>query len=469
MDEFDVVVIGGGPGGYPAAIAAARRGAKTALIESGPLGGTCLNWGCIPTKTLIAGAELVEQLRHAAGMGIRVDGVTPDYGAMVDRKDRVVGELNRGVATLLKSNGVSVLSGTASFESRRQLRVRGADGAETRVRAARTIVATGSASILPKLLPRSPRVVDSQGFLALRELPRRLLVMGGGYIGCELACLAAALGSEVTIVELLEDILLLLDADARTEVRKRMEGELKIRILTGAALESASEQGEGIAAMAGGQKIEADLLLAAVGRRPFTEGLQPERAGIELDERGYIRVDDRNRTSAANIYAVGDVNGIMQLAHAATSQGIVAAEDATGGRPAPNETVIPGVIFTMPEVAVVGLTEEAARKAGRAVRVGRFPFAALGKAKAAGRTGGFVKWIADPETERLIGAQAVGAHATELIAEATVAIRAELTAGELGRTIHAHPTFSEAWMEAAHALHGGAIHLPPPAGHSHAK
>ncbi len=462
MDEFDVVVIGGGPGGYPAAIAAARRGAKTALIEGGPLGGTCLNWGCIPTKTLIAGAELVEQIRHAEAMGVRVGEVKPDYAAMVARKDRVVGELNKGVATLLKSNGVEVVQGWASFESRRQLRVKAADGAERRVRAAKTIIATGSASIVPKMLPKSPRVLESQGFLAQRELPRRLLVMGGGYIGCELACLAAALGSEVTIVELLDDILLLLDPDARKEVRRYMESELKIRVLTGRALESAVEKGTEIEAKVGGETVVADGLLVAVGRRPFTEGLRPERAGVEMDERGFIRVDDRNRTSAANIYAIGDVNGILQLAHAATSQGLVAAEDATGGRPAPNETVIPGVIFTMPEVAVAGLTEEAARKAGRAVKVGRFPFAALGKAKAAGRTGGFVKWIADAETDQLLGAQAVGAHATELIAEAAMAVRAELTAVEVGRTVHAHPTFAEAWMEAAHAVHGGAIHLPPP-------
>lgn len=462
MDEFEVVVIGGGPGGYPAAIAAARRGAKTALVEAGPLGGTCLNWGCIPTKTLIAGAELVEQIRHAEALGIRVGDIAPDYGAMVDRKDRVVGELNRGVATLLKSNGVTVLAGAASFESRRQLRVRRADGAETRVRAAKTIIATGSASIMPGMLPKSPRVVDSRGFLALRELPKRLLVMGGGYIGCELACLAAALGAEVTLVELLDDILLLLDPDARKEVRQRMENDLKIRMLTGRPLESATDSGRDIEAAVGGDRISADLLLAAVGRKSYTEGLHPERAGVELDERGCIRVDGRNRTSAANIYAVGDVNGILQLAHAATSQGLIAAEDATGGRPAPNEMAVPGVIFTMPEVAVVGWTEEAARKAGRAVQVGRFQFAALGKAKAAGRPGGFVKWLADAETDQLLGAQAVGAHATELIAEATVAIRAQLTAGELGRTIHAHPTFSEAWMEAAHAIHGGAIHLPPP-------
>ncbi len=462
MDEFDVVVVGGGPGGYPAAIAAARRGARTALIERGRLGGTCLNWGCIPTKALLAGAELFDQIRRAGAFGIRVSAPEADYAAMSDRKDAVVGELRRGVASLLKANGVSVVKGDAAFESRRQLRVAGADGTSVRLRAAKTIIATGSAPILPKFLPVSPRVVESRGFLARRELPKRLLVVGGGYIGCELACLAAALGSKVILVELLDDLLTLLDSDARAEVRRRMESELHIRILTGRAVESATDTGAEIEAVVGGERIAADLLLAAVGRRPYTEGLHPERAGVELDDRGHIRVDDRNRTSAAGVYAVGDVNGRVPLAHAATSQGLIAAEDATGGRPAPNETVVPGVIFTMPEVAVAGLTEEAARQAGRAVTVGRFPFAALGKAKAAGRTVGFVKWIADAQTDQLLGAEAVGAHATELMAEAVVALRAELTVAELGRTVHAHPTFSEAWMEAAHAVHGGAIHLPPP-------
>ncbi len=462
MDEFDVVVVGGGPAGYPGAITSARRGAKTALVEFGPLGGTCLNWGCIPTKALIAGADLYEHIKRAATFGIHVGAVEPDYAAMVERKDRVVGELRKGVASLLKAHGVTVFKGRASLESRRQIVIRPDDGAVVRVRTAKIILATGSASIVPKTLPRSSRVVESQAFLALRELPRRLLVMGGGYIGCELACLAASLGAEVTLVEMLEDILMLLDADARAEVRKHMERELNIRILTGHAMESAVETAEGIEATVGGEKVTADVLLAAVGRRPYTEGLGLERVGVETDERGFIRADERNRTSAANIYAVGDVNGKCMLAHAATSQGVVAAEDATGGQPKPNETIIPGVIFTMPEVAVAGMTEEEARRTGRTVRVGRFPFLALGKAKAAGATTGFVKWIVDAETDQLLGAQAVGPHATELIAEAGVAVRAELTATELGRTIHAHPTFAEAWMEAAHAAHGNAIHLPPP-------
>ena len=223
MDEFDVVVIGGGPGGYPAAIAAAQRGARVALVEAGPLGGTCLNWGCIPTKALIASGEWFHHLARAKEFGIHLEGVRADYAEMVRRKDRVVAELRKGIAMLLQGNGVTLFKGTASFESRRQIRVANADGSTTRLRAAKTIIATGSTSIVPDILPKSPRVVESRGFLELRELPKRLLVLGGGYIGCELACLAAALGAEVTIVEMLEDILTLLDADARAEVRKRME------------------------------------------------------------------------------------------------------------------------------------------------------------------------------------------------------------------------------------------------------
>ena len=460
MENFDVVVIGAGPGGYPAAIRAAQLGAKVALVERENLGGTCLNVGCIPTKALIACADAFVHLRDAAKLGVKAEKVTADFGAMMAHKQGVVAQLRKGVGALLAGNGVKVFQGQAAFEAHDQIVVSGKDG-DQRLRAGKFIIATGSTSVVPGFLPKHERVVESRGFLDLQKLPASLIVMGGGYIGCELACLAAALGVKVTIVELLEDVLMLLDPDVRRDVKKHMEQKLGMRILTGKALEKIQADASGVTAEVGGEKVSADLLLVAVGRKPVTNGLELERAGLKTNERGFIPADEFNRTAVANIFAIGDVNGGMQLAHAATSQAIIAAEAACGKKPHKNETLIPGVIFTMPEVAIVGLTEADAKKQNRAVKIGRFPFAALGRALATGTPEGFVKLIADAATDQLLGAQAVGAHATDLIAEATVAIRAELTTAELGRTVHAHPTFGEIWMEAAHALHGECIHAAP--------
>ena len=460
MENFDVVVIGAGPGGYPAAIRAAQLGAKVALVERELLGGTCLNFGCIPTKALIASADLLLQVRHAAQLGVKVSGVEADFSGMMAHKQTVVAQLRKGVQGLLAANGVKVYQGQASFEERDQIVVSQKEG-DLHLKAGKFIIATGSTSAVPGFLPKHPRVVESRSFLEIQELPKRLIVMGGGYIGCELASLAAAAGSQVTIVELLDDVLMLLDADVRREVRKSMESELGIKIMTGKALETVKASDAGVTATVGGEKLEADLLLVAVGRKPVTDGLALERVGLKTDERGFIPVDASNRTAAATIFAIGDVNGGMQLAHAATAQAMIAAEAACGRKPRKNETLIPGVIFTIPEVALVGLTEADAKKQNRAVKVGRFPFAALGRALAAGHPEGFVKLLADAQTDQLLGAQAVGAHATDLIAEATTAIRAELTSAELGRTVHAHPTFGEIWMEAAHAVHGECIHAAP--------
>ena len=460
MENFDVVVIGAGPGGYPAAIRAAQLGAKVALVERENLGGTCLNVGCIPTKALIACADAYVHLRDAAKLGVKADNITADFGAMMAHKQGVVTQLRKGVQALLAGNGVKVFQGQAAFEAHDQIVVSGKEGA-ARLKAGKFIIATGSTSVMPGFLPQHARVVESRGFLDLQKLPASMIVMGGGYIGCELACLAAALGVQVTIVELLEDVLMLLDPDVRREVKKYMEHKLGMRILTGKALEKIHADAAAVTAEVGGEKLSAELLLVAVGRKPVTDGLELGRAGLTTNERGFIPVDACNRTAVANIFAIGDVNGGMQLAHAATSQAMIAAEAACGRKPRKNETLIPGVIFTMPEVALVGLTEADAKQQNRAVKVGRFPFAALGRALATGTPEGFVKLIADATTDQLLGAQAIGAHATDLIAEATAALRAELTSAELGRTVHAHPTFGEIWMEAAHALHGECIHAAP--------
>jgi len=443
MEHFDCVVIGAGPGGYPAAIRAAQLGASVAIVEREQLGGTCLNWGCIPTKALLAGANLFGRIQHAGQFGIQVRGATMDYAGMVAHKNKVVQQLRGGVGQLLTANGVKPMAGQASFVDRNTLDVAG-----TRISAKKIVIATGSTSVMPGFLPKSERIVESRAFLDRTTLPATMMVMGGGYIGCELACMAALCGVKVTIVELLDDILLLLDADVRRDVRAHMEKNLGITIRTGKPLEKAEAEAS-------------ELTLVAVGRKPVTDGLKLENAGVKTNDKGFISADDFGRTNVANIYAIGDVNGRTQLAHNATSQGILAVENALGNTLGKYESLVPGVIFTSPEVALVGWTEEEAKKANRAVRVGKFRFGGLGKGIATGETTGFVKWIADAGTDQLLGAAVVGPHATELIAEATLAIRSELTAQELGRAIHAHPTFSEAWMEAAHVLHGICVHASP--------
>ena len=465
METFDIVVIGAGPGGYPAAIRAAQLGAKVAIVEREKLGGTCLNWGCIPTKALIAAAETFEKIKHAERYGITVKDAAVDYSAMIGNKDKAVGTLRSGINSLLTANGVKQFTGTASFVDLNTLEINGgASVPASRISAKKIIIATGSTSAMPGFLPKHERVVESRAFLDIQKLPASMIVMGGGFIGCELACMAAMLGVKVTIVELLDDILLLLDADVRREVRAHMEKNLGIRVLTGKALEKISGGGGATATISGkfgDETLTAELLLCAVGRKPVTDGLKLENAGLKTTERGFIEADDYCRTKVANIFAIGDVTGKIQLAHYATAQGIAAAENAVQTKLRKHDTIVPNVIFTSPEIGTAGLSEDDAKKQNRAVKTGKFRFAGLGKGIATGENIGFVKWIADATTDQLLGAAAVGPHATELIAEAAAAIRAELTTAELGRTIHAHPTFSESWMEAAHALHGECIHAPP--------
>lgn len=459
--DFDVIVIGAGPGGYPAAIRAAQLGAKTALIEREWLGGTCLNCGCIPTKTLIAGAEVFRTILHAETFGINVARPEIDYRAMKDRKESVVGTLRSGIGSLLKAHGVTVFEGTGSFRDARTLAVRSTDGSTRELTAKHIIIATGSTSTVPRFIPAHERIVESRAFLELDQLPKSLLVLGGGYIGCELACMAAGLGVQVTVVELLDDVLMLLDRDIRQVVKKSMQEELGMTLLTGHAMENIQVTDRGVTATAGGTSLTADMLLVAVGRSPVTDGLDLEAAGVRTNERGYVEVDALSRTNVEGIYCIGDVSGRMQLAHAATSQAVYAVEHALKGEEKIEEVVIPGVIFTMPEVALVGLTEADARAQGLEVQIGKFYFRGLGKALAANETAGFVKIIAEQETDRIVGAQCAGPHATDLISEMVVAVREELTAEELGHTVHAHPTFAEVWMEAAHALHRNCIHAPP--------
>lgn len=461
MEQYDLGVIGAGPGGYPAAIRAAQLGLSVALVEREELGGTCLNWGCIPTKLLIGAADLLHSVKHAASFGINAEGVELDYSTLVAYKDRSVANLRGSVGVLLKSNGVRVLKGCAAFLNSEQVKVTQTGAEPVSFAARRFIIATGSTSFVPGFLPRHERIVESRGFLALKSLPERLLVLGGGYIGCELACMAARLGIEVVIVEKLDDILGGFDMDVRAEVRKAMECKLGIRVLTGGDLRDVTANASGVFAKCGGESLKVDCLLVATGRHPVTDSLSLDRISLQVNARGHIEVNQFGQTRVPTIYAVGDITGGCQLAHVATSQGIIAAENACGTPRRCLETVTPGVVFTSPEVGIAGLSEESAKQRGIPVKVGRFPFGSLGRSVVTGDHGGFAKWIVREDTDTLLGAAVVGPHATELIAEAAVAIRAKLKARELGATIHAHPTFSEVWMEAAHAVHGSAIHLRP--------
>jgi dihydrolipoamide dehydrogenase len=459
MYDFDVIVIGAGPAGYPAAIRAAQLGKKTAVIEKEAFGGTCLNWGCIPTKTLIASAERYHHAAHSEAFGVTAKNVAFDYAKMAARKAEIVAKLSGGVQMLLKSNGVEIIKGSARFEGPDRLSVVQPDGAVRWLGAASIIVAAGSDAAMPGFLPKDKRVMDSRAFLELTELPKDILILGGGVIGCEFACMSAALGAKVTVVEMLEDIVMALDRDVRRVLRKRMEA-LGVTLLTGAPLTDIAVKNGKVSGTCKERSVSGDVLLVAVGRRPNTAALDLARAGVTVDERGTIPVDAQGRTNIASVFAAGDlVTGSIQLAHAATQQGVTAAE-AAAGRRSKVEKVCPACIFTSPEIGLAGLTETQAQEIGVAVKTAVFPFSALGKAMAAGETDGFVKWIADPATGQVLGAQAVGGHATELIAEAALAIRNELTLDEVGHTIHCHPTMSEAWMEAAHAFHGACIHLP---------
>ncbi|MBI2441930.1 MAG: dihydrolipoyl dehydrogenase [Lentisphaerae bacterium] len=461
MEKYDLIVIGAGPGGYPAAIRAAQLGAAVAIVEREALGGTCLNFGCIPTKTLIAGAALFRQMRSAPALGVSVEKAAFDYTAMLEHKRQVVEQLRGGVAQLLKAHGVTVFEGTASFMARKRLTIQRGGKESTALEASRIIIASGSTASLPAFLPKAAAIVESRAFLDLPRLPARLIVLGGGVIGCELACLAAQLGVQVTIVEILEDILAMLDADLRAEARRAMETQLKIRILTGKPLEQIKAGAQGVKGRVGDEPVEAELLLAAVGRQPVTQTLALDKTELRPNEKGYIDVGPTGQTKVAGLYAVGDVTGGPQLAHAATAQGLIAAEHAIKASLPRRSQVVPSCFFTVPEIAAVGLSEQEARRQNRAVKVGKFNFSALGRAVASGETKGFVKWIVDAATYQLLGASAIGAHATELIATAGTAIQAELTAAEFAQTIQAHPTLAEAWMEAAHAVHGKCIHAPP--------
>ncbi|MGW0323500.1 dihydrolipoyl dehydrogenase [Nocardia sp. NPDC003183] len=479
MLEFDLLVIGGGPGGYVAAIRAAQRGLKVCVVEKERPGGVCLNWGCIPTKAMLRSAEVFQTLTTAAEFGVLADNVRYDFGAVRQRKDSIVKELTDGVAGLLKANGVTVIEGHARFVEPTVVEVHevGAspifDGgpryaapagtAIRRVNARDVIVATGS---VPARLPIPgaglPGVVTSDGAFGLTEVPRRLVVIGGSAVGAEWASLFATFGSQVTVVEM-QDRLVPLEDKEIGDALGRSFRKRGITVLTGATVTAITE-GDALRVSVGGpaaQELDADVVLVGVGRRPNTAELGLDVAGIATDARGFIEVDDRLRTNVEHVSAIGDVTGRALLAHVASHQGITAAEVIAGHDTHIDYTVIPAATFTHPEIASVGLTEEAARTAGHEVITAKFPFAALGRAKTFGETEGFIKIVAGQAHQEVLGVHIIGPSASDLIAEGALAISLEATLDELADTIHAHPTLGEIGMEAAMAGLGLPVHIAP--------
>jgi len=458
--EFDLIVIGSGPGGYHAAIRAAQLGLNVACVEKQYVGGVCLNVGCIPTKALLHVAAEVRNGRSAEAIGIKYSEPEIDLGKVAAFKDGVVKKMTSGVGMLFKGNKVKLLEGTAKFVDEQTISV----GDESHT-AKSFIVATGSSPVvIPGFELDGDRVIDSTGALQLGDkVPARLLVIGAGAIGLEFADVYQALGSEVTVVELLEQIAPAADADAAKELRKALEARgIEIRTGTKVVSQKKGKKGTEVELEApGGEKSSAtfDSILVAVGRRPNGRDLGLEEIGVEVDERGYVKVvNDHMQSAKGHIYAIGDVARGPLLAHKAMKEGLVAAEHAAG-QPSAYDTVVPSVIYTSPELASVGLTEKEAEAAGHRVRIGRFPLVASGRAASIGVDSGMVKLIGDAETDLLLGCHIVAPSAGELIAEATLAIEMGATLEDIALTQHAHPTLSEALMEAAEHAHGRAIHI----------
>lgn len=458
MSEFDVVIIGGGPGGYVAALRAAQLGMRTALIERDRVGGLCLNWGCIPSKALLWNAEVVNLVRQADVWGIAYDNLRLDPAKAVDRSRKVVDRMVSGVEFLLKKRGVTLIQGSGRLTGAGAVAV---DAQE--VRGDAVIIATGAR---PRSLPGvdidGEVVLTSREALALRETPERVVIVGGGPIGCEFAYYWRAYGAEVTILEMLDHLLPLEDPDVSVQVERAFKKQ-GIGFRTGARVASVERGGRGAAVRftAGGKEetLEADKVLMGVGFQPNTEELGLEAAGVQTD-RGWVQVDAELRTTAPGVYAIGDVTGRLMLAHVASAMGVYVVERLAGLQPPVIEyEKMPRATYCQPQVGSVGLTEAQARERGHDVRIGRFPFRANGKAVAIEHTDGMIKVIADAATGEILGVHLVGPDATELLAEAALGLTLESTPRELGWLVHAHPTLSEAVKEAALAVDGEAIHF----------
>jgi len=441
---YDVVIIGGGPGGYVAAVRAAKNGLKTALIEKSSLGGVCLNKGCIPTKTLLRTAKLYSDIKRANEFGLNVGSVNINYSAVMDRKNRVIKTLTGGVNSLVKSNGVDLINGTAEVVSPYDIYVN-----EEKLKTKNIIIATGSEPFALKIPGHNSKdLITSDDILQMEELPKSLAIIGGGVIGIELAVLFNELGVEITVVELLERILPMMDDEVSGYMQKVL-AKKGIKFYTGAKAKEIKSGRLFIQTAGGVQEIKANKILMAVGRRPCLNGIKAEELGLETRNNAII-TNDRMQTNIENIFAIGDVNGKYMLAHVASAEGMVAVDNILGKSRRMNYKSIPQCLYAFPEVSSVGLTEKQAKEMGYKTLAGRYPVSANGKALAEGEPEGFAKTVIDSETKEILGIHIVAPHATELIGEGVLALDIECTASEIAYAIHPHPTVSEILMEAFH-------------------
>lgn len=456
MSQFDVTIIGSGPGGYVSAIRCAQLGFKTAIIEKySTLGGTCLNVGCIPSKALLASSHHYEELQHFADHGIEVSGdVKVNLEKMIARKQAVVDQTSGGVKFLMDKNNITVFNGVGSFESATSVKVTKEDGSSEIIESKNIIIATGSKpSSLSFIKLDKERIITSTEALKLKEVPKHLVIIGGGVIGIELGQVYLRLGAQVSVVEFMDRIIPGMDAALSKELTKVLKKQ-GMKFYTSHKVQSVERTGDVVTVKAENAKgeiitLEGDYSLVSVGRRPYTDGLNAEKAGVKVTDRGQIEVNDHLQTSASNVYAIGDVVRGAMLAHKAEEEGVMVAEILAGQKPHIDYNLIPGVVYTWPEVAAVGKTEEQLKAEGVAYKAGSFPFKALGRARAGGDTDGFVKILADAKTDEVLGVHMIGARCADLIAEAVTAMEFRASAEDISRMSHAHPTFAEAIKEAA--------------------
>lgn len=458
--KYDIAVIGSGPGGYIAAIRAAQQGKLVAVIEKDLIGGCCLNVGCIPTKTLLSNAAILHQIKRAKEFGITTGPISFRYDQMKERKDNVIAKIRTSLEGLIKANQITIHRGIASFESPKSLKVLGEENLF--IDAEQIIIATGS---IPFDIPAFPcdqkRILNSTSILELKEVPKALAIVGGGYIGCEFASLFAELGCKVTILEALPTILTAQGAQIAQFMTKAFQGK-GIEIRTNVSVKTIQNNGSNVTVtLADGSALESDYALVSVGRKVYTDGLELQKAGLKLAEKGFIETNDRMQTEVRGIYAIGDVTGKWMLAHVASHQGVIAADNACGIDAKIHYEAVPAVVFTSPEIATVGLTAEQAKEQGFSPISGSFPFQALGKAQASIETEGFAQVVSDQKTGQILGAVVIGHEASNLIAEMALAIQNELTLDSIIETIHAHPTIAESWHEAALIAKGTPLNFPP--------